>query len=238
MARRLRVSSRKKRTASADEKTPRKLSRTTLMAIAAIVVFGLAVYLYLPQSAPPHRVATTTAPAPVIGQNAPTVAVKVTPAANPEPVNASAPDEEKEPNGAVFPSETAKEAPLPNTELERAFKIPVDRAAMPKDPLALYMRLTRAPARRVAARPTRPSVPLPTFEEPPQPWIETWVANEQVRYVAYVAGKRPGAVVATKDGEVVVFGGQFPGAPRVRIARITPKSIVLTALGHNTEVKK
>ena len=62
MARRLRASSRKKRTASADEKAPRKLSRATLMVVAAIVVFGLAAYLYLPQSAPPRKATANAAP--------------------------------------------------------------------------------------------------------------------------------------------------------------------------------
>ena len=105
--------------------------------------------------------------------------------------------------------------------------------------MAYYMQLARAPVKRSAARPSRPTVPLPRFDAPAEtPWIEKWVEEEQVRYLAYTAGKRPGAVVSTRDGEIVVSAGPFPETPKVRIVRIDPKALTLSANGHSVEVKK
>ena len=225
MARRLPSRNRKKRAKVPRDASPRRLSPITLVIVVALVALGAAGYFLLPQEAP-AAAATIPAPPPVITQDEPNVRVAPVPA-------------EEAPANLTENTAVPEEVPLEPVAPKNTFSIPITRAGMTSDPMAYYMQLARTPVKRSATRPSQPTVPLPKFDAPPEePWIARWVEEEKVRYVAFVAGKQPGAIVATRDGEVVAFAGPFPGTPEVRITRITPKSLFLAANGHTVEVKK
>ncbi|ADR37814.1 hypothetical protein Ocepr_2366 (plasmid) [Oceanithermus profundus DSM 14977] len=224
MARRLPSRSRKKRAKVPQDASPRRLSPITLVILAALVALGAAGYFLLPQETP-AAATTIPAPPPVITQDEPSVRVAVS--------------AEEEPENPAESAAVPEEVPLEPATPKNTFSIPITRARIANDPMAYYMQLARAPAKRSEPRPSQPTVPLPKFDAPPEePWIARWVEEEKVRYVAFVAGKQPGAIVATRDGEIVAFAGPFPGTPEVRITHITPKSLFLAAKGHTVEVKK
>lgn len=229
MARRPPSRGRKKRKPATAPKgaAPRRLSRSAIALVLALAVLGIAVLLLMP-SAPQQTQGDVQAgaPTPIIAQTAPSV--PVTPSPTPEP---------EAPQPQTSTAEVPEEVPLEPEAAQKGFTIPVSRSHFTEDPMGYYLQLARPrPSKRSEPQPT---VSLPTFEEPPEaPWIEKWVDEVRFQYVAYVAGERPGAVVMTRDGEIVVFAGSFPGTPEVRIVRITPVALTLSAKGHTMEVKK
>lgn len=222
-----RARQKRKRTTDPKDAAPRRLSRGTIMLVLTLVVLGAAAFLLLPGTPQQAQgVVQANAPTPIIAQTTPSV--PVTPSPTPEPAA---------PQPQTSTAEDLEEVPLEPEAAQKGFTIPVSRSRFTDDPMGYYLQLARP--RTVKRSEPRPTVSLPTFEEPPEtPWIEKWVDEVRFQYVAYVAGKRPGAVVATRDGEIVVFAGSFPGTPEIRVVRITPVALTLSAKGHTMEVKK